>query len=29
MEPPALTLARLRKGIPEDWSEQRKAFGMG
>lgn len=28
MEPPALTLARLRKGIPEDWSEQRKAFGM-
>ena len=28
MEPPALTLARLRKGIPDDWSEQRKAFGM-
>ena len=28
MEPTALTLARLRKGIPEDWSEQRKAFGM-
>ena len=28
MEPPALTLARLRKGIPEDWSEQRKEFGM-
>ena len=28
MEPPALTLARLRKGIPEDWNEQRKAFGM-
>lgn len=28
MEPPALTLARLRKGIPEDWNEQRKTFGM-
>ena len=28
MEPPALTLARLRRGIPEDWSEQRKEFGM-
>jgi len=28
MEPAALTLARLRKGIPEDWNEQRKAFGM-
>ncbi len=28
MEPPSLTLARLRRGIPEDWSEQRKAFGM-
>ena len=28
MEPPSLTLARLRKGIPEDWSEQRKEFGM-
>ena len=28
MELPALTLARLRKGIPEDWNEQRIAFGM-
>ena len=28
MEPPALTLARLRQGHPEDWNEQRKAFGM-
>ena len=26
--PPALTLSKLRKGFPEDWTEQRKMFGM-
>jgi len=26
-EPSALTLAKLRKGIPDDWDEQRKTFG--
>ncbi len=27
-EPSALTLSRLRSGIPEDWNEQRKLFEM-
>ena len=26
--PAALTLFKLRKGFPEDWTEQRKMFGM-
>ena len=27
-EPATLTLSKLRKGFPEDWTEQRKMFGM-
>ena len=27
-EPKTLTMAKLRKGFPEDWTEQRKLFGM-
>ena len=27
-EPSSLTLSKLRKGFPEDWTEQRKLFGM-
>lgn len=27
-EPDVITLANLRKGIPDDWDEQRKLFGM-
>ena len=27
-EPATLTLSKLRKGFPEDWTEQRKLFGM-
>ena len=27
-EPSSLTLSKLRKGVPEDWTEQRKLFGM-
>ena len=27
-KPAALTLSKLRKGFPEDWTEQRKMFGM-
>ena len=27
-EPSSLTLSKLRKGFPEDWTEQRKMFGM-
>ena len=27
-EPSSLTLSKLRKGFPEDWTEQRKQFGM-
>ena len=27
-EPASLTLSKLRKGFPEDWTEQRKMFGM-
>ena len=27
-EPAKLTLSKLRKGFPEDWTEQRKLFGM-
>ena len=27
-EPSTLTLSKLRKGFPEDWSEQRKMFGI-
>ena len=27
-EPAALTLSKLRKGFPEDWTEHRKLFGM-
>ena len=27
-EPSSLTLSKLRKGFPEDWTVQRKLFGM-
>ena len=27
-EPATLTLSKLRKGFPEDWTEQRKMFGI-
>ena len=27
-EPATLTLSKLRKGFPENWTEQRKQFGM-
>lgn len=27
-EPKTLTMAKLRKGIPDDWDEQRKLFGI-
>ena len=27
-EPAKLTLSKLRKGFSEDWTEQRKLFGM-
>jgi len=27
-EPSTLTLSKLRKGFPEDWTKQRKMFGM-
>ena len=27
-EPSSLTLSKLRKGFPEDWTEQRKMFGI-
>ena len=27
-EPTTLTLSKLRKGFPEDWTEQRKMFGV-
>ena len=27
-EPATITLSKLRKGFPEDWTEQRKMFGM-
>ena len=27
-EPATLTLSKLHKGFPEDWTEQRKLFGM-
>lgn len=26
--PETLSMARLANGIPDDWQEQRKAFGM-
>ncbi len=28
MEPEQLTIKNLRRGIPEDWNEQRRRFGM-
>ena len=27
-EPKTLTMAKLRKGFPDDWNEQRKLFGI-
>ena len=27
-EPEKLTMATLRRGIPDDWNEQRRVFGL-